>query len=77
MAKHHQYDHIRQLLNCIVKTGLGEDDVIDEIIGACILIVADNPSEVMMEVNLLKADVCIKKGKKKGGGIGKRKNKKT
>ena len=38
----------------------------DEIIGACILIVADNPSEVMMEVNLLKADVCKKKEKKGG-----------
>ena len=67
MAKHHHYDHIRQLLNCIGKTGLGEDDVMDEIIGACILIVADNPSEVMMEVNLLKADIC-KKEKKGGGG---------
>ena len=70
MAKHHHYDHIRHLLDCIGKAGLGEDDMMDEIIGACILIVADNPSEVMMVDNLLKADICKKKKKKKkrGGG---------
>lgn len=46
MAKHQRYDHIRQLFDCLEKAKLGEDDFIDEIIGACILVVADNPNEV-------------------------------
>ena len=49
MAKHQRYDHIRQLLDCLVKVGMGEDDMIDEMIGACILVVADNPNEVRIE----------------------------
>ncbi|XP_076098495.1 uncharacterized protein LOC143068375 isoform X2 [Mytilus galloprovincialis] len=54
MAKHQRYDHIRQLLNCLVKVGMGEDDMIDEMIGACILVVADNPNEAKEAENLIK-----------------------
>ena len=46
MAKGRHYDNMRLLLRCVEKTDLATDDVIDEILGACLLVVADIPSEV-------------------------------
>ena len=46
MAKNRHYGNMRQILDCVIKAGLGSDDTIDEIVGACLLVVADNPSEV-------------------------------
>ena len=46
MAKRRYYDQMRQIVDCVVKIGMGNDNVIDEIVGACLLVIADNPSEV-------------------------------
>lgn len=51
MAKHQRYVNVRELLDLIVKSGLGDDDMLDEIVGACILVIADNPSEVQLICN--------------------------
>ena len=52
MAKHRHYGKMRQILDCVVKAGMGSDDTIDEIVGACLLVVADNPSEVKLQILL-------------------------
>ncbi|XP_053395117.1 zinc finger FYVE domain-containing protein 26-like [Mercenaria mercenaria] len=54
MAKGHQYDNMRSLLKCVEKTELATDDVMDEILGACLLVVADSPSEAKEAENIIK-----------------------
>ena len=53
MAKNRHYGNMRQILDCVIKAGHGSDDTIDEIVGACLLVVADNPSEVWFTVKFL------------------------
>ena len=48
MAKRRHYDQMRQIVDCVVKIGMGSDETIDEIVGACLLVIADNPSEVIL-----------------------------
>ncbi|KAK3093553.1 hypothetical protein FSP39_017239 [Pinctada imbricata] len=54
MAKHQRYHHVRQLLDCVRRVGLGDDDTMDEILGACILVIADKPSELKEAENFIK-----------------------
>ncbi|OWF55424.1 Zinc finger FYVE domain-containing protein 26 [Mizuhopecten yessoensis] len=54
MAKQSHYDNIRQLLDCMVKGNLGDDDTVDELVGACILVISDNPNEAKEAENLIK-----------------------
>ncbi|XP_052767439.1 zinc finger FYVE domain-containing protein 26-like isoform X2 [Mya arenaria] len=54
MAKAGNYDSMRGLLGCIMKTEYCTDDVIDEILGACLLVVADLPSEAKEAENIIK-----------------------
>lgn len=54
MAKQRHYDKMRKILDCVVKAGLGSDDTIDEIVGACLLVVSDNPSEAKEAENIIK-----------------------
>jgi len=37
---------MRSLLKCVEESGQGSPEVIDEILGACLLVVADKPTEV-------------------------------
>ena len=48
MAKHQRYSHVGQLLGHVDKEGYGDDDTVDEIIGACIIVIADKPNEVLL-----------------------------
>ncbi|KAK3587800.1 hypothetical protein CHS0354_042763 [Potamilus streckersoni] len=54
MAKHQRYDDIRRLLDCVVSSGMGDDDTNDEIVGACVLVLADIPSEAKEAENIIK-----------------------
>ncbi|XP_069118425.1 uncharacterized protein [Argopecten irradians] len=54
MAKQGHYDTIRQLLDCMVRGNIGDDDIVDELVGACILIISDNPNEAKEADNLIK-----------------------
>ncbi|KAL3872697.1 hypothetical protein ACJMK2_035906 [Sinanodonta woodiana] len=54
MAKHQRYDDIRKLLDCVGSSGMGDDDTNDEIVGACVLVLADIPSEAKETENLIK-----------------------
>lgn len=46
MAKARRFAYVRSLLDSIAKVGFGDNDTVDEIVGACILVISNNPSEV-------------------------------
>lgn len=46
MAKARRFSYVRSLLDSIAKVGFGDNDTVDEIVGACILVISNNPSEV-------------------------------
>lgn len=46
MAKARKFAYVRSLLDSIAKVGFGDNDTVDEIVGACILVISNNPSEV-------------------------------
>lgn len=48
MAKAHDYDNMRLLIQYIEKTELCSDNVMDDILGACLLVVIDDKNEVIM-----------------------------
>lgn len=54
MAKFHDYPRIHELLNCLKKAGMDEPQSVDEIIGACIIILKDDPAEVQTQCSHLK-----------------------
>ena len=47
-AKQHKYTSIKQLLGCIKDSGLSTDQSFDEVIGACIRVIATEASEVII-----------------------------
>ncbi|KAL4238418.1 hypothetical protein ACF0H5_003126 [Mactra antiquata] len=54
MARSHDYDNMRSFLTCVEKTEVATDEVMDEILGACLLVVADSPSEAKEAENIIK-----------------------
>lgn len=46
MAKHKHYALIKRMLDCVERSGIGNDDTLDEIIRASLLVLADKESEV-------------------------------
>ena len=43
------YSSIHQLLGCIKDSGLSSDQAFDEVIGTCVRVMADQPSEVRQQ----------------------------
>ncbi|XP_046355808.2 zinc finger FYVE domain-containing protein 26-like isoform X1 [Haliotis rufescens] len=54
MAKHKHYALIKRMLDCVERSGIGNDDTLDEIIRASLLVLADKESEVKEVDNLIK-----------------------
>ncbi|XP_067681511.1 uncharacterized protein [Haliotis asinina] len=54
MAKHKHYALIKRMLDCVEQSGIGNDDTLDEIIRASLLVLADKESEVKEVDNLIK-----------------------
>ncbi|ESP02327.1 hypothetical protein LOTGIDRAFT_238051 [Lottia gigantea] len=54
LAKHQHYSSIRELHNLINQAGLGDEESLDEIIRAALLILADNQEEAKETENLIK-----------------------
>ena len=50
MAKARRFAYVRSLLDSIAKVGYGDEDTVDEIVGACILIISNNHSEVTIDI---------------------------
>lgn len=50
MAKARRFAYVRSLLDSIAKVGYGDEDTVDEIVGACILIISNNHSEVTKDI---------------------------
>ena len=53
LTKDCQYDQIRQFVQHVSDSRLCDDQSQDEIIGACVRIIADNPKEVRIFPSLL------------------------
>ncbi|XP_019625924.1 PREDICTED: zinc finger FYVE domain-containing protein 26-like [Branchiostoma belcheri] len=54
LAKQKQYKEISQLLQCVEESGLSDEQSWDEIIGACLLVVADDPGQSKEAESLIK-----------------------
>ncbi|XP_062609221.1 zinc finger FYVE domain-containing protein 26-like [Saccostrea cucullata] len=54
MAKAHRYAYVRSLLDAIARVGYGDEDTVDEIVGACILVISKSPNEAKEAENLIK-----------------------
>ncbi|KAL5010744.1 hypothetical protein ScPMuIL_013049 [Solemya velum] len=54
MVQHSRYDHVKHLLDKMSAAGMGDDESVDEIVGACLLVIADRNSEVKETENLIK-----------------------
>ncbi|XP_078590684.1 zinc finger FYVE domain-containing protein 26-like isoform X2 [Branchiostoma floridae x Branchiostoma japonicum] len=54
LAKQRQYKEISQLLQCVEESGLSDEQSWDEIIGACLLVVADDPGQSKEAESLIK-----------------------
>ncbi|CAH1262608.1 ZFYVE26 [Branchiostoma lanceolatum] len=54
LAKQKQYKEITQLLQCVEESGLSDEQSWDEIIGACLLVVADDPGQSKEAESLIK-----------------------
>ena len=59
MAKGHHYDNMRLLLQYVEKTDLCNDDAMDEILGACLLVVIDDKNEVCNLSNHLSFTITV------------------
>lgn len=61
MAKARRFSYVRSLLDSIAKVGFGDNDTVDEIVGACILVISNNPSEVgdfIFNIYIYWFDIC-------------------